>query len=130
MYAEEIVFLIMTFLLLMLFMQYGMRKLLGVDASAKAVFESDGRNVNNVHCYIYKLLGLIVIAVLLVNFFYTSIEYWELFGISLFILSRVVDIVMNWVVQPEKKLHWIMIINTFMFVGFIYLLVELISLGS
>ncbi|GEN46288.1 DUF4181 domain-containing protein [Alkalibacillus haloalkaliphilus] len=130
MYAEEIVFLIMAFLLLMLFMQYGMRKLLGVDASTKAVFESDGRHVNDVHRYINKLLAIILISVILVNNFYITIEHWGLIVVGVVVLFRVVDIVMNWIFQPEEKLHWIMLINSFVIVGFVYLLIELVSRGS
>ncbi|WP_017184871.1 DUF4181 domain-containing protein [Alkalibacillus haloalkaliphilus] len=130
MYAGEIVFLVIVFMLIIFLMQYGMRKLLGVDANTKAIFESDGRNVNNIHRYINKLLALILISVILVNNFYISMEHWELIVVSVVVLFRVVDVVMNWIVQPEEKLHWIMLINSFMIVGSVYLLIELVSRGS
>ncbi|GAA0451218.1 hypothetical protein GCM10008935_02160 [Alkalibacillus silvisoli] len=124
----SIVYIILVFLFSLLLLQYLIRKCLGVEANANAILNSKEKCINQTHGRVSK--GVAIISLSLFAIYHFAFPNPLLLAVAALTIVwyRVVDIVMHWIYRREEKVHIIMVINSVVIVGFVFLFLEVISL--
>ncbi|GAA0451213.1 hypothetical protein [Alkalibacillus silvisoli] len=126
----ELLIIIISFIIFIVLLQRIVRKLMGLDTSWQAIFQGRDPYVNDRHRKLNQIFVLIGISLLIGHYVLFDFDHLTYIILIAFVLIfRSLDIIMFWKHRPEEKVHWIMIVNTVVILGFFSFLLVIANSG-